>query len=82
MSSTPTPLSLTSVFFSAAAEPGEITAAHELAKLTGARATAGTGKGVSVALASRGRPAKLPAKATDAPAWMWLRIAEDGTGEI
>ena len=29
-------MSLTSVFFAAAAEPGEITAAHELAKLTGA----------------------------------------------
>ena len=82
MSSTPTPLSLTSVFFPTAAEPAEITAAQELAKLTGARASAGSGKGVSVALASRGRPAKLPGKATAAPAWMWLRIAEDGSGEI
>jgi hypothetical protein len=82
MPSTPTPLSLTSVFFPTAAEPAELTAAHELAKLTGARATAGTGKGVSVALASRGRPAKLPTKAADTTAWMWLRIAEDGTGEI
>ncbi len=82
MPSTPTPLSLTSVFFPTAAEPAELTAAQELAKLTGARATAGTGKGVSVALASRGRPAKLPTKAADTTAWMWLRIAEDGTGEI
>ncbi len=82
MSSTPTPLTLTSVFFPTAAEPAEITAARELAKLTGARAGAGTGQGVSITLASRGRPAQLPAKATAAPAWMWLRIAEDGTGEI
>jgi len=82
MSSTPTPLSLTSVFFPPAAEPVEITAAQELAKLTGARVGAGTGQGVTVALASRGRPAKLPAQATEAPAWMWLRIAEDGSGEI
>jgi hypothetical protein len=82
MSSTPTPLSLTSVFFPTAAEPVEITAAQELAKLTGARATAGTGKGVSVALASRGLPAKLPTKAKDSAAWIWLRIADDGSGEI
>jgi hypothetical protein len=37
---------------------------------------------VSVALAWRGLPAKLPAKAKESTAWMWLRIAEDGTGEI
>ncbi len=82
MSSTPTPLTLTSVFYPPAAEPVEITAAQELAKLTGARASAGTGKGVSVALASRGLPAKLPAKAKDSAAWIWLRIADDGSGEI
>lgn len=82
MSSTPTPLTLTSVFYPPAAEPVEITAAQELAKLTGARASAGTGKGVTVALASRGLPAKLPAKAKDSAAWIWLRIADDGSGEI
>ncbi len=82
MPSTPTPLSLSSVFFSPAAEPAEITAAQELGKLTGARVGAGSGKGVTVALASRGRPGQLPASASDAPAWMWLRIAGDGSGEI
>ncbi len=82
MSSTPTPLTLTSVFYPPAAEPVEITAAQELAKLTGARAKAGTGQGVSVALASRGLPAKLPSKAKDSAAWIWLRIADDGSGEI
>jgi len=82
MPSTPSPLSLALVTHAAAAEPGEITAARELAKLTGARVAAGGPAGVAVALASRGRPARLPAAATDAPAWMWLRIAEDGTGEI
>jgi hypothetical protein len=62
------------------AQPVEITAASELAKLTGS-AIGGEG-GVSVALASRGLPARLPGKAKDAAAWMWIRIGEDGAGEI
>jgi hypothetical protein len=62
------------------AQPVEITAARELAKLTGTQ-VGGPG-GVSVSLASRGLPSRLPAKAKDAPAWMWLRIGEDGTGEV
>ncbi|HRH20487.1 MAG TPA: hypothetical protein PLE81_07585, partial [Brevundimonas sp.] len=62
MPSTPASLSLTSVYFPTAAEPAEITAARELAKLTGAKVAAGTGSGVTVALASRGLPAKLPSK--------------------
>jgi len=82
MPSTPASLSLTSVYFPTAAEPAEITAARELAKLTGAKVAAGTGSGVTVALASRGLPAKLPSKAKDTKAWMWLRIADDGSGEI
>ncbi len=81
MPSTPPPLSLKSVIHPAAAEPAEITAAQELAKLTGAR-TGPAGPGVSVALAWRGLPAGLPSKAKEAAAWMWLRIADDGTGEI
>ncbi|SDR84370.1 hypothetical protein [Opitutus sp. GAS368] len=79
--STPSPLSLKFVYHPAAAEPGEITAARELAKLTGAR-VAPAGPGVSVSLAARGRPARLPSAAADAPAWMWLRVADDGSGEI
>ena len=84
MSTSPTPLRLASVHYSPAAEPGEITAAHELGKLTGASvsANAGAQTGVTVTLASRGRPARLPAAAQTATAWMWLRIAEDGSGEI
>ena len=84
MSTSPTPLRLASVHYSPAAEPGEITAAHELGKLTGASvsANAGAKTGVTVALASRSRPARLPSAAQTATAWMWLRIAEDGSGEI
>jgi hypothetical protein len=83
MSSTSSPLSLTYVLTHPAAEPGEITAAQELAKLTGARVgSLGKTAGVTVALASRGLPAGLPAKAKDAAAWMWLRIADNGAGEI
>lgn len=75
---------LASVTHPSSAEPAEITAAQELAKLTGARvAAAGTpGITVTVALASRGLPARLPSKAKDAAAWMWLRLADDGAGEI
>ena len=73
---------LKSVIHAAAASPGEITAATELAKLAGVSATASAapGRGVNVALASRGW-AKRPAAASG-PAWTWLRFAEDGTGEI
>lgn len=77
-----TPLSLKFVSHPAAAEPAEITAAAELAKLTGATVQPGKSSGVTVALASRGLPSRRPSKAKDAPAWMWLRIAEDGTGEV
>lgn len=65
----------------ASAEPGEITAATELARLAGARVQAGTG-GVQVALASRGLPAALPSAAAEQKAWMWLRITERGEGEL
>jgi len=74
-------LSLSLVSHPVSAEPAEITAATELAKLTGAR-VGSTGQGVSVALAARGLPAKLPSKAKDSTAWTWLRIADNGSGEI
>ncbi|MEO7598556.1 MAG: hypothetical protein ABIV50_06465 [Opitutus sp.] len=78
------PLSLTSVHYSPAAEPGEITAANELAKITGSLATAdaSVSGAVTVALASRGLPKSLPAAAANSSAWMWLRIDEQGKGEI
>jgi len=75
------------IFHPAAGSPGEATAALELGKLTGATAAASAAPapgGVAVALASRGwvPAAKLPAKAKEATAWMWLRVADDGSGEI
>lgn len=84
MSSNPSPLSLKLVSHHASAEPGEITAARELAKITGARLVSGpaTGPAVHVSIASRGLPAKLPSKAKDSSAWIWIRIGDDGAGEI
>ncbi len=75
---------LKSVFHATGAVPAEITAATELARIAGANvaASAAPGRGVNVALASRGWIAKLPAAAATTPAWMWLRLAGDGTGEI
>ena len=87
MSALPFP-ALKSVYHATPATPGEITAAAELARLTGATlgASAAPARGVNVALASRNwiDVAKLPATAHDSskPAWIWLRLADDGTGEI
>ncbi len=81
----PSPLTLVSVHHAPSATPAEITAAQELAKLTGARVDRASAQntGVAVGLASRNNlPAGLPSNAKDAPAWMWLRIADNGTGEI
>ena len=66
------------------ATPGELTAATELARLGDSTVAAGAsgGRGVTVALAGRAGSVKLPAAAKSAPAWMWLRIADDGDGEI
>lgn len=83
MSTSASPLTLRAVLAAAQPEPGELTAAHELARLTGATLGApGATSGVRVALAKRGLPAGLPAKAADESAWMWLRITERGEGEI
>jgi hypothetical protein len=64
------------------ATPGETTTAQELARLAGARidARAAPGRGVNIALASRdwAKPSRTP----DAGAWTWLRLADDGTGEL
>lgn len=84
--SSPVPtLALSSITFPSGAEPGEITAARELARATGATvnvAGQGSQPSVHVSLASRGLPARLPAKASDAAAWIWMRIDEKGSGEI
>lgn len=83
MSTSTSALTLRAVLAPAQPEPGELTAATELARLTGAALGApGATSGVRVALAKRGLPAGLPAKAADESAWMWLRITERGDGEI
>ncbi|HUR57071.1 MAG TPA: hypothetical protein VM029_05150, partial [Opitutaceae bacterium] len=73
------------VFHPEAPMPGELTAATELARMSGGVASAAGGsaeRGVMVALAGRATGVKLPAAAKSAPAWMWLHIADDGAGEI
>ena len=83
MSQTTSPLTLRAVLVPAQPEPGELTAANELARLTGAALGApGATAGVRVGLAKRGLPAGLPAKAADESAWMWLRVTDRGDGEI
>ncbi|MFI5356779.1 MAG: hypothetical protein ACHQ4G_05540 [Opitutales bacterium] len=64
--------------------PVERTAALELARLTGGIAAPASrpGAGVNVALASRGWARALPKSRTAKPGWMWLRLANDGIGEI
>jgi hypothetical protein len=83
------PPAVRAVYFPSDPTPGEATAAGELARLTGTVATSagapGPDAGVSVSLAHRGwLPAdrRLPSAATPDGAWTWLRLAEDGTGEI
>ncbi|MBI5691318.1 MAG: hypothetical protein HZC55_14635 [Verrucomicrobia bacterium] len=77
---------LRAILHPATATPGEVTAATELARLTAATAgpAAAPGAGVAVALAHRQwvPASRLPSAAASTPAWMWLRLAEDGTGEI
>jgi hypothetical protein len=80
---------LRAIFHHSEATPGEITAAMELGRIAGpntaVNASPTRGAGVNVALASRGwsdARAKLPANASTCQAWLWLRITEDGTGEI
>lgn len=85
----PSPLpDLRSLLVAPNATPGERTAAAELSRLTGAPApvvaASGAAKGLRVALATPELVAslRLPAGAAASSAWMWLRVADDGTGEI
>jgi hypothetical protein len=70
----------------AAASPAEVTAATEFARLTGASQASGAPgpRAVRVALVGNAGDVKLPAaaRADRHAAWMWLRVAEDGSGEI
>jgi hypothetical protein len=87
----PTPLlpRFRAIFYSSEATPGEITAASELARLAGADTTVTSSPhrrhGLNLALASRGWTDSLhplPPAASTSPAWIWIRVADDGTGEI
>jgi hypothetical protein len=76
------------IFHPIDATPGEITAAAELAGAMGAEvsvsARADAGDGLNVALARRGwfHSSQRPPVAEASSAWIWLRIAANGTGEI
>lgn len=76
------PLNVHRIVYPASARPVERTAALELARLTGATATATArpGAGVRVALAER-KWAAVKGAPTDG-AWMWLRLTGPGEGEI
>jgi len=77
-------LNVRGISFPTKTVPVEKTAADELAQLTGATAKASSrpGKGINVALASRKWAPAAQKAAKDATNWMWLRITENGTGEI
>ena len=83
-----TSLSIRAVFYPVNASPGEITAAKELVHIAGPTtaliASATPGRGVNVSLTNGPWAAnfKLPSGAREHTAWTWLRIADDGTGEI
>jgi hypothetical protein len=84
----PTLQNIKLVVHPAGARPAERTAAVELARITGATATTAAAPSkvaINLAIASRKWVKKLPAAAKNAgagSAWMWLRIADDGSGEI
>jgi hypothetical protein len=87
MSPTPAPLAalgVRAISYPAKFQPVEKTAAEELARLTGvpARPSHRPGTGVNVALAPRDWAKSLPKSKAARPGWMWLKLAEDGTGEI
>ena len=75
-------LNIRSVTYPAQCQPVEQTAAEELARFAGVTAAAGNrpGRGVSVALASR-RWVRIPGTPATG-AWIWLRVTDDGAGEI
>ncbi|MCW5549456.1 MAG: hypothetical protein KIT44_10890 [Opitutaceae bacterium] len=87
MSQIPAPLvalNVRLVNFPARFQPVEKTAAEELARLTGAKVAPANraGTGVNVALAPRDWAKTLPKSRAAQPGWMWLKLADDGTGEI
>jgi hypothetical protein len=86
---TPQLSTVRAIFHPAGATPGEITAALEFARVAGSNvsvtASRFRGAGLNIALAQRGWSdprVKLPDAAAESSGWIWLRIADDGTGEI
>ena len=77
-------LNVRSVSFPTKSVPVEKTVAEELAQLTGANAKPSSrpGNGINVALASHKWVPAAKKAAKNADNWMWLRITENGTGEI
>lgn len=77
-------LTLRPITFPAKCQPAERTAAEELARLTGAAATAGgrPGRGMNVALAARDWAPAAAKAAGAATGWMWLRVDDHGAGEV
>ncbi|QYM78691.1 hypothetical protein K0B96_15520 [Horticoccus luteus] len=77
-------LDMRTIYYPTRFQPVEQTAAEELARLTGAtaRRSVRPGQGVNLALASRAWAKSLPAAQANTTGWMWLKLAEDGTGEI
>jgi hypothetical protein len=77
-------LNLRPITYPAKCQPAERTAADELARLTGATATAAgrPGRGFNVALAARGWAPAAANAARTAAGWMWLRVDDHGTGEV
>ncbi|MCF7761754.1 MAG: hypothetical protein K9M98_14740 [Cephaloticoccus sp.] len=87
MSNEPAPLAalnVRSITYPAKFQPVEQTAALELARLTGAKVgkSARPGRGVNVALAPRDWAQLLPKSKATEPGWMWLKLDEQGNGEI
>lgn len=77
-------LEVRQVFYPTPFHPVEKTAAEELGRLTGAavRPTNRPGQGVNLALVPRAWAKSLPKGKANTPGWMWLKIEENGTGEI
>lgn len=77
-------LNVSSISFPTKSVPVEQTVADELALITGATAkrSARPGEGINVALAARQWVPAAQKAAQETTNWMWLRITENGAGEI
>lgn len=79
------PIPLSTIQYPTPPDPAEATAAQELARGSGqsvATASAAHRSRLNLSLAHRRWAKDLPSAAADAPAWMWLQVREDGSGDI